>query len=93
MIVFSAKGDRPDMEKMAGADLDGDVYWVSWDKDFLKYFHESAPAPSKAKNIQIVGENEKEEEDKVEVNYENNWLDNENEIHQMPDDDIIVNRE
>ena len=32
MIVFSGKGDRPDMEKMAGADLDGDVFWVCWDK-------------------------------------------------------------
>lgn len=39
------------MEKMAGADLDGDVYWVCWDKKFLNAFSESPPCASKAKNI------------------------------------------
>lgn len=35
VIVFSAKGDRPDMEKLSGADLDGDTYWVCWQEDLL----------------------------------------------------------
>ena len=53
-IVFSAKGDRPDMEKLAGADLDGDTYWVCWQEDLLANFRPSKPAESKAKNV-VVG--------------------------------------
>jgi hypothetical protein len=42
------------MEKMAGADLDGDVFWVCWEKQFLKTFTETEPAPSKGKNVKII---------------------------------------
>ena len=35
VIVFSTLGERPNCQMMAGGDLDGDVYFVSWDKDLL----------------------------------------------------------
>lgn len=31
VVVFSSKGERPQFNKMAGGDLDGDVYFVCWD--------------------------------------------------------------
>lgn len=31
VVVFSSKGERPQCHKMAGGDLDGDVYFVCWD--------------------------------------------------------------
>lgn len=31
VVVFSTKGDRPECNKMAGGDLDGDTYFVAWD--------------------------------------------------------------
>ena len=37
VIVFSTLGERPNCQMMAGGDLDGDVYFVSWDRDLLKY--------------------------------------------------------
>ena len=36
-MVFSAKGDRPICNMMSGGDLDGDVYFVTWDKELLSY--------------------------------------------------------
>ncbi|CAF4120129.1 unnamed protein product [Rotaria sp. Silwood2] len=33
-IVFSVDGDRPNFNEMAGADLDGDQYWVYWGNEF-----------------------------------------------------------
>jgi len=67
-IVFSSKGDRPDMEKLAGADLDGDTYWVCWQAEFLKHFKPSEPAPSKAKNVKVYEDNK--EEVQVEMEWE-----------------------
>lgn len=37
IVVFSSEGKRPECNKMAGGDLDGDVYFVSWDKELLEY--------------------------------------------------------
>jgi RNA-dependent RNA polymerase len=31
VVVFSSKGDRPQCNKMAGGDLDGDVFFICWD--------------------------------------------------------------
>ena len=55
VLVFSSKGNRPDMEKLAGADLDGDTYWVCWYQDLFKNFTPCNPAPSKAKNVAVGG--------------------------------------
>ncbi len=35
VIVFPAKGKIPLPSKITGSDLDGDVYWVCWEKRFL----------------------------------------------------------
>ncbi|KAK4442628.1 RNA dependent RNA polymerase-domain-containing protein [Podospora aff. communis PSN243] len=34
-IVFSARGKRPAADLMSGGDLDGDTFFVSWDKDIV----------------------------------------------------------
>jgi len=38
VVVFSSKGERPACNMMAGGDLDGDVYFVCWDKILLSHF-------------------------------------------------------
>lgn len=37
VVVFSSKGERPQCNMMSGGDLDGDVYFVAWDKELLSY--------------------------------------------------------
>lgn len=37
VVVFSSKGSRPACNMMAGGDLDGDVYFVSWDSELLTH--------------------------------------------------------
>jgi len=37
VVVFSSKGNRPQCNMMSGGDLDGDVYFVTWDKELLSY--------------------------------------------------------
>lgn len=37
VVVFSSKGERPACNMMAGGDLDGDVYFVGWDKDLIHH--------------------------------------------------------
>ncbi|KAH8733141.1 RNA dependent RNA polymerase-domain-containing protein [Phaeosphaeriaceae sp. PMI808] len=34
-IVFSTKGQRPSADLMSGGDLDGDKFFVTWDKDII----------------------------------------------------------
>lgn len=31
VVVFSSKGERPQCNKMAGGDLDGDIFFICWD--------------------------------------------------------------
>ena len=38
VIVFPSKGKIPLPSKITGSDLDGDIYWVCWEKSFLKEF-------------------------------------------------------
>ena len=43
VLVFSSKGDRPDQSKMGSGDLDGDVYWINWRKEFVDNYIEREP--------------------------------------------------
>ena len=35
IIIFPTKGKIPIPSKITGSDLDGDIYWICWDKKFL----------------------------------------------------------
>lgn len=41
VVVFSSKGERPQCNMMSGGDLDGDVYFVTWDKELISYINPS----------------------------------------------------
>ena len=43
VIIFSSKGDRPDQNKMGSGDLDGDIYWINWRKEFVENYDEKKP--------------------------------------------------
>ena len=38
VVVFPSKGKIPLPSKITGSDLDGDIYWVCWEKSFIKEF-------------------------------------------------------
>lgn len=59
VIVFSSKGDRPDQDKMASGDLDGDIYWINWREDFINSFVEQPPN-GKEESKPVVSEEAKE---------------------------------
>ncbi|KAG0562111.1 hypothetical protein KC19_9G119100 [Ceratodon purpureus] len=42
-IIFSTKGARSVTDEMAGSDLDGDQYWVSWNPELVDSFKPSPP--------------------------------------------------
>lgn len=41
-IIFSTKGARSITDEMAGSDLDGDQYWVSWNPEVFLKNHKSS---------------------------------------------------
>eukprot|EP01084_Bolivina_argentea_P150423 262692_1 len=62
VIVFSQKGILSPTMTMAGSDLDGDVYWITWDKQLLSCFGDAknekpllfpAPKPKIVSNVTI----------------------------------------
>jgi hypothetical protein len=53
VIVFSSKGERPEQDKMASGDLDGDIYWINWRPDFIDNFIEQPPWTKKEPELPI----------------------------------------
>ena len=43
IIVFPSNGMRPEQDKMGTGDLDGDIYWISWNKTFIYQYKEYPP--------------------------------------------------
>ena len=41
IVIFPSKGDMPLPSKISGSDLDGDIYWICWERVFVKQFKES----------------------------------------------------
>jgi RNA-dependent RNA polymerase len=62
VIVFPSTGDRPLCNMMAGGDLDGDVYFVCWDKCIMDHLTpEVMQAPVKYSKPTIIHEKPREE--------------------------------
>ena len=53
VIVFSGKGDRPEQDKMASGDLDGDIYWINWRKEFIDGFVQQSACEKKEDQLKI----------------------------------------
>ena len=64
VIVFPSKGKIPLPSKITGSDLDGDIYWVCWEKSFIKEFKYKDYA-----NKVLVLKNEQEYPTKFEEKY------------------------
>ena len=64
VIVFPSKGAIPLPSKITGSDLDGDIYWVCWEKSFIKEFKSKDYA-----NKVLLLKNEQEYPTKIEDKY------------------------
>jgi RNA-dependent RNA polymerase len=63
VCVFSSKGERPTCNMMSGGDLDGDVYFVTWDKELLSYIKpESIKEPADYSKSELIKEKPASEE-------------------------------
>ena len=38
VVIFPSKGEIPLPSKISGSDLDGDIYWICWERAFVKQF-------------------------------------------------------
>ena len=38
VVIFPQKGEIPLPSKISGSDLDGDIYWICWERSFVKQF-------------------------------------------------------
>ncbi|OQR95324.1 RNA-dependent RNA polymerase [Thraustotheca clavata] len=64
VLVFSSEGDRPETDKMAGGDLDGDIYFCIWDRSLVPKFDYPAMIPETPipninfcpKSMEVVGD-------------------------------------
>ena len=41
IVIFPSKGEMPLPSKISGSDLDGDIYWICWERTFVKQFEEN----------------------------------------------------
>ena len=63
VVVFSSKGERPQCNMMSGGDLDGDTYFVAWDKELLSYIKpESIYPPADYSKNELIKEKPDSEE-------------------------------
>ena len=67
IIVFPSKGKIPLPSKITGSDLDGDIYWVCWEKTFIKEFKNKDYS-----NKALILKNEEEYPTKFEDKYNYN---------------------
>lgn len=51
VVVFSSKGIRPDYNKMASGDLDGDIYFVVYNHTIIQHAKNIRDPSIKLKNI------------------------------------------
>ena len=57
VIIFSQKGERPQCNMMSGGDLDGDVYFITWDKELVSYVKpENIHPPADYSKSQLIKE-------------------------------------
>lgn len=56
VIVFSSQGERPEQNKMGSGDLDGDIYWITWKKEFIEPYQEQPPEEKREIKDEIFDE-------------------------------------
>lgn len=60
VVVFPTRGNRPLCNMMAGGDLDGDVYFVCWDRELMQHLRpEIMEPPAKYQKPEFIKEKPK----------------------------------
>jgi RNA-dependent RNA polymerase len=49
VVVYSSLGERPQQHKLSMGDLDGDTYFVTWDREIVGGFNENYPPGQNSK--------------------------------------------